>query len=98
MKLSSGAAPVRQMLGAVDRQHVQRIIEAVAIVFLHSYRNPAHEQRAETVARALWPNAYVTTGASLLSEYREYERGTTASVNAAVQPVLDRYISSLSAP
>ena len=67
--------------------------EALVIHFLHAYANPAHELRAGEIARALWPNAYVTLGHALLSEYREYERGTTASVNAAVQPVLDRYIA-----
>ena len=44
---------------------------------------------------ALWPNDYVTLGHALLSEFREYERGTTASVNAAVQPILDRYVRRL---
>ena len=70
--------------------------EALVVHFLHSYANPAHELRAGEIARTLWPNGYVTLGHALLSEYREYERGTTASVNAAVQPILDRYIRRLS--
>jgi len=69
--------------------------ESVVIHFLHSYANPAHELRAGEIVRALWSNAYVTLGHELLSEYREYERGTTASVNAAVQPILDRYVRRL---
>ncbi len=69
--------------------------EALVIHFLHSYLNPAHEQRALEIARAMWPNGYVTGGHELLSEYREYERGTTACVNASVQPVLHRYIERL---
>jgi N-methylhydantoinase A len=69
--------------------------ESVVIHFLHSYANPAHELRAGEIVRAIWPNAYVTLGHELLSEYREYERGTTASVNAAVQPILDRYVRRL---
>jgi N-methylhydantoinase A len=69
--------------------------EALVIHFLHSYRNPAHEKRAAEIATEVWPNAYITAGHAILSEYREYERGTTASVNAAVQPVLDRYIGRL---
>ncbi|WP_459698317.1 hydantoinase B/oxoprolinase family protein, partial [Acidisoma sp. C75] len=71
--------------------------EALVIHFLHSYANPAHEQAAGRIAAELWPNAYITLGHALLSEYREYERGTTASVNAAVQPVLDRYLDRLGA-
>jgi N-methylhydantoinase A len=69
--------------------------ESLVIHFLHAYANPAHELRAGEVARQLWPNAYVTLGHQLLSEFREYERGTTASVNAAVQPILDRYVRRL---
>ena len=71
--------------------------ESLVIHFLHAYANPVHEARAGEIARALWPNAYVTLGHELLSEFREYERGTTASVNAAVQPVLDRYLQRLQA-
>jgi N-methylhydantoinase A len=69
--------------------------EAVVIHFLHSYINPAHERRAAEIVRGLWPNQYVTAGHVILSEYREYERGVTAAVNASVQPVLDRYLSRL---
>ncbi len=69
--------------------------ESLVIHFLHSYANPVHELRAGEVARQLWPNAYVTLGHALLSEFREYERGTTASVNAGVQPILDRYVRRL---
>ncbi|KMO28484.1 hydantoinase [Methylobacterium variabile] len=69
--------------------------EALVIHFLHAYANPEHELRAGAIARGLWPNSYVTLGHALLSEFREYERGTTASVNAAVQPILDRYVRRL---
>jgi N-methylhydantoinase A len=70
--------------------------ESLVIHFLHSYINPAHERRAAEIARRRWPNAYVTAGHAILSEYREYERGVTATVNAVIQPVLDAYISRLS--
>lgn len=70
-------------------------VEAVVVHFLHSYANPAHELLAEAVLKEVWPNRYVTIGHKILSEYREYERGCTASVNAAVQPVLDRYVGNL---
>ena len=69
--------------------------ESLVIHFLHSYVNPAHEARAAELARELWPNAYVTAGHRILSEYREYERGVTAAVNASVRPVLDRYLATL---
>jgi N-methylhydantoinase A len=82
---------------AAVRELLRLGCEALVIHFLHAYANPAPELRAGEIARGLWPNDYVTLGHALLSEYREYERGTTASVNAAVQPILDRYIGRLQA-
>jgi len=70
-------------------------VESLVIHFLHSYKNPSHERRALEIAKKLWPNSYVTAGHEILSEYREYERGTTAAINGAIRPVLDRYISRL---
>ena len=67
----------------------------MVIHFLHSYINPAHEERAAEIVAQMWPNGYLTVGHRIISEFREYERGVTASVNAAVQPVLQRYLSRL---
>ena len=69
--------------------------ESLLIHFLHAYANPAHERRVGEIAAEIWPNGYVTLGHDLLSEFREYERGTTASINAAVQPILERYLARL---
>ena len=69
--------------------------ESLVIHFLHSYANPAHELRAAEIAARHWPNRYITCGHALLSESREYERGVTAAVNAAVQPLLERYVGRL---
>jgi N-methylhydantoinase A len=69
--------------------------ESLVLHFLHSYINPEHEKRALAIARELWPNRYVTAGHTILSEYREYERGVTAAVNASVQPILARYLAKL---
>ncbi|MCH8154690.1 MAG: hypothetical protein IH786_05395 [Proteobacteria bacterium] len=69
--------------------------ETLVIHFLHAYVNPAHERRAAEIAAEVWPNGYITMGHAVISEYREYERGVTATVNACIQPVLDRYISRL---
>jgi N-methylhydantoinase A len=94
-----------EVLTALDEAEVEACVralieaecEALVIHFLHAYANPAHERRAAEIAKAIWPNRYITMGHALLSEYREYERGTTASVNAAVQPILDRYLARLQA-
>ncbi len=69
--------------------------ESLVVHFLHSYVNDAHEQRAVEIASELWPNRFITAGSAILSEFREYERGVTAAVNACIQPVLDRYIGRL---
>ena len=76
---------------------LDRGAEALVIHFFHSYINPDHERRAAAIAAALWPNEYITTGSAILAQFREYERGVTATVNACVQPILDRYIARLRA-
>ena len=70
-------------------------VESIVIHFLNSYANPEHERRAADILAEFWPNEYITTGHSLLSESREFERGVTAAVNASVQPILKRYIAKL---
>ena len=69
--------------------------EALVIHFLHSYVDDAHERAAGAVARALWPNRYVTVGSAVLPEHREFERASTAAINAYVQPQIDRYLRQL---
>ncbi|MEQ1956459.1 hydantoinase/oxoprolinase family protein [Mesorhizobium sp. CN2-181] len=81
------------------REAVKKLLaegcESLVIHFLHAYANPAHERRAAQIAAEFWPNGYITTGHSLLSEAREFERGVTAAVNASVQPILERYVERL---
>ncbi|MDF8360238.1 hydantoinase/oxoprolinase family protein, partial [Achromobacter anxifer] len=77
------------------RELAQSGAEALVVHFLHSYANPAHELRALELARQHWPNDYITAGHAIISEFREFERGTAAAVNASVQPILDRYIDRL---
>lgn len=66
--------------------------ESVAICFLHAYAHPAHEQQARDAVKAEWPEAYVCASSDILAEFREYERFATASVNASLMPVMDRYL------
>jgi N-methylhydantoinase A len=66
---------------------------SVAICLLHAYANPAHE---EAVARALEEaGLLVSVSSRLVPEYREYERASTTAVNAAVAPVMSRYLRRL---
>ncbi|QHI98493.1 hydantoinase/oxoprolinase family protein [Xylophilus rhododendri] len=67
-------------------------VESVAVCFMHSYANPAHEQRALRMVRAQWPEAYVCASSEVMPEFREYERFITAAVNASLMPVMDRYL------
>jgi N-methylhydantoinase A len=69
--------------------------EAVVIHFLHAYANPAHEQQAARIVRSMWPNDCISVSSEILREVREFERGSTAVVNAYVQPIMGRYLQRI---
>ena len=71
--------------------------EAVCVFFLHAYANPVNEQAAVAAVRELWPNPHVTAAAEVLPEIREFERCSTATLNAALQPVVGSYLARLDA-
>jgi N-methylhydantoinase A len=69
---------------------------AVAVCFLHSYANPAHEARAAAILRAALPaESVVATSAEVLPEYREHERFSTTALNVAVAPRMRSYLGRL---
>ena len=70
-------------------------VDAVAVSFLHSYANPAHECRAGEILRAAMPGVSITLSADVCPEIREYERTSTACANAYVQPMMARYLERL---
>ena len=70
-------------------------IEAVAVFFMNSYANPAHEEEAAQALRAVLPDAYVTCSTELTREWYEYERTSTVAANAYVGPQVTRYIRRL---
>jgi N-methylhydantoinase A len=70
-------------------------VQALAIVFINSYANPANELAALSVARAIWPNENITASASILPEIREFERASTTALNAYLQPVVGSYLARL---
>jgi N-methylhydantoinase A len=72
-------------------------VDAVAICFLHAWANAAHEEAAEARARAALPAAYVSRSSALLPQVRFTERVSTTVLNAAVGPVLSRYLDRLTA-
>jgi N-methylhydantoinase A len=70
-------------------------IAAFAICFLHSYVNPAHEERAHEIVAEELPDAFVVHSAELLREPPEFERTSTTVINATLMPVVTAYLSAL---
>jgi len=69
--------------------------EALCIAFINSYANSENEQRAGEIARSVWPNDHVTVSSDILPEIREFERLSTAVLNAYLQPKMARYLNQL---
>jgi N-methylhydantoinase A len=74
---------------------VRQGVQAVAILFLHSYRNPAHEQRAKEIVEETHPHLFVTASHELSQEYREFERTSTAAANAYLGPRVRGYLGEM---
>ena len=70
-------------------------VAAVAIMFLHSYVNPAHETRTREIVHQRLPRAFVTASHELSREYREFERCSTAVANAYIGPVVSEYVRGI---
>jgi N-methylhydantoinase A len=85
----------RAVLNAARSLVHQFGIEALAIAFLHSYANPAHEIRARDLIHEIFPDLLITLSAEVAPEIREYERASTACVNAYVQPSVHGYLDQL---
>ncbi|WP_198374155.1 hydantoinase/oxoprolinase family protein [Neoroseomonas rubea] len=69
--------------------------EACAIAFINAYANSANEQAAAAAVRAIWPNPHVSVSSEILPEIREFERASTAALNAYLQPVVAGYLGRL---
>ena len=70
-------------------------INAVAVCLLHAYAYPEHEQRAREILNKPLPGVSISLSHDIAREWREYERGSSAVMNAYVAPVVERYLSSL---
>jgi N-methylhydantoinase A len=69
--------------------------QAIAVCLLHSYANPAHEERIGALVREIAPQLYLTLSHQILREYREYERISTAAMNAYIGPRVSGYLDDL---
>ena len=72
-------------------------VEAIAVCLIHSYANPVHEQLVKRVAARLAPSVTLCISSEVLPEIKEYERTSTTVINAYVRPIVERYLSSLTA-
>jgi N-methylhydantoinase A len=85
-------ARVRDAISALAAEEV----EAIAICFLFSFVNDAHEKRAEAIVREMLPGCFVSRSSKIYPQYREYERASTTVVNSYLGPRVSRYIDRLS--
>ncbi len=74
---------------------VREGVEAVAVSFLWSVLNPAHERRAAEIVREMMPHAVLTVGCELYPQVREYTRTSTAVTNAYLSPILREYVAAV---
>jgi N-methylhydantoinase A len=96
-------APDGRVLRPLDEEAVARAarrfrrerVEAVAVCFLFSYANPAHERRAGSILRRLLPGAEIALSSDVAPMFREFPRTSTTVVNAALRPVVARYLREL---
>ena len=84
----AGLRPVAEALA-------RREVEAVAVCYLHSYANPAHEEATTAFLEDALPGVFVSASHEVVPEYREFERLTTTVLNAFIGPLLDRYLGGL---
>ena len=89
--------PEQAVLEAVQELTGRHGITSVAVCFINSYRNPVHERLAGEIISREFPGVSVSTSAKVLPAVREYERWTTALVNAYTQSVFRTYLSELDA-
>src|SRR6202789_1195713 len=99
------APPTGEELEPLDEAAVRKAaialreedVEAVAVCFLFSYLNTAHEDRARAIVREVMPDAFVTTSSFVSPQFREFERFTTAALAAFIGPKVRSYIDHLDA-
>src|SRR5436309_861200 len=82
-------------LGAAIERLRRAGVEAVAVCYLHAYRDGRHERATKAGLRKALPGAYVSLSSEVLPQIKEYERVCTTVVNAYVGPALSRYLSRL---
>jgi N-methylhydantoinase A/oxoprolinase/acetone carboxylase beta subunit len=96
--LGDGTIDIEIDLGEVESLAARALdegVEAIAICFLHSYRNARHEQAAAELIRRVAPSIPVSISSDVVPEIGEYVRTSTTVANAYVQPTVDRYLAAI---
>ena len=94
----TGAIEIPLDMDAVEREAdmlVEHGVESIALMFLHSYLNPAHEQAALDAIARRHPNLHLSASFEVAPEIREYERVSTTVANAYIKPLAQRYLDRL---
>jgi N-methylhydantoinase A/oxoprolinase/acetone carboxylase beta subunit len=92
-----------RILQHIDPTEIELVLEefkeaqvtAVAVCFLHAFRNPTNEQRVAEVIRRRWPQVMLSLSSEVAPQIREYERTSTTTANAYVQPLLREYLATI---
>ncbi len=103
LEVDERMSPTGGVLEPLDEASVERAIDqlaqagitSVAVVLLHSYRNPEHELRSEQIINRRHPTISVSLSHRIANEWREYERTSTTVVNAAIAPTVQGYLAEL---
>ncbi|MEM7132336.1 MAG: hydantoinase/oxoprolinase family protein [Chloroflexota bacterium] len=88
------AADPDEILATLQRFRADGV-EAIAVCYLHAFRNPANEQKTLEIIRDVWPEVSVSLSSVVAPEIREYERASTTVANAYVQPLMTQYLKRL---
>ncbi len=102
-EVNERVGPRGEVIQALDENDVREAaatlkkegLEAVAVTFLNSFANPAHELKAGRILREALPECFITLSVEVLPEIREYERTSTTVINAYLGPPVKRYVQSL---
>ncbi|MGM9921353.1 MAG: hydantoinase/oxoprolinase family protein [Bhargavaea sp.] len=92
-----------EVVEPLDEKRIRQLVEyfrkenvdAIAVAYLHAYKNPTHEIRTVELVEELWPEVAVTASHEVTKEWREYERTNTAVLNSYVKPIASSYIDRL---
>jgi len=101
--ISAGLFATGEVLIGLDEAQVHALcdrlealrIEAVAILLLHCYVDPAHEKRVKAIVQQRLPQAFVSASHELSQEYREFERCSTTVANAYIGPRVSQYVGGI---